>query len=94
MDDQIFIPLRFALEALLYEVVWPPDNSKDGIQINGYGNSLMLYPNNKVALLNGQTTTLSAGAVIKDNVSYICTKDLEVLNVHVSVNNGKIRLEN
>ena len=93
-DGQVFLPLRFALEALLYEVVWPSEESGDGIEITGYNNSLVLFPNEKLARLNGQETNLSSGVMIKDGVSFISAKDMEVLNIHVSVNNGKIRLEN
>ena len=93
-DGRVYVPLRFALEALLYEVAWVSEDSEDGININGYNNTLVLFPNKKLARLNGQDTTLSSGVMIKEGVSYIPVKDLQVLNIVTTVNNGKIRLVN
>ena len=93
-DGQVFVPLRFALEALLYEVSWSSEDSESGIRITGYNNSLVLFPNEKLARLNGLETNLGSEIMNKEGVSYISVKDLEVLNVRVSVNNGKISLGN
>ncbi|ACV63225.1 carboxyl-terminal protease [Desulfofarcimen acetoxidans DSM 771] len=93
-NSEVYVPLRFALEALFYEVSWYSENSKSGIRISGYNDNLVLFPNGIIARLNDQEINLTSRVIMKEGVSFIPVKVLEVLNISQTVNNGKIRLEN
>ncbi|WP_066639631.1 S41 family peptidase [Desulfolucanica intricata] len=90
----VFVPLRFALESLGFEVSWVLGEKGSGIKITGYNQDLFIQSEKKQAILNGKEIVLDSEIRLIDGTSFISANDLKVLNIKVIVNDGKIELEN
>ncbi|SHE32065.1 carboxyl-terminal processing protease [Desulforamulus putei DSM 12395] len=83
-----FVPLRFTLEALGYQVKW--DSQSQGILVTGKGQSWMLPMNQQKSILNGATKQLHQPLREKNNTAYLSVADLLSLGVQATVLDNKV----
>ena len=87
IDQNLFyVPLRFTLEAMGYELIWQVDQGRVNIRFNDQ--RLELDPKQNCLDLEGRQVSLGNPVQVKDGTIFIEAGDLELLGITV------IRLEN
>lgn len=86
----VFLPLRFTLEALGFQVEW--QESSRLIRTWGNGNELLLPLSGQKAVRNGSQAALSVPLSTRQGVSYLPLDALSLLGVQVDRNGSIIKL--
>ena len=89
-NDHFYVPLRFTLEALGYEVEWQSENNNTVVK--GQGKTWLLPLNTKTSTLNGEVKLLGYSPVVKGNTSYLPVEELRSLGVEVNVQGDTVVL--
>jgi carboxyl-terminal processing protease len=88
VEDTIYIPLRFSLEALGYEV-FP---GEECITITGFGDTLEVYPASGKVLLNKEQKDLPKPVQKKNGLNYIDINVLELLKLEITKGQDRLRI--
>lgn len=89
--ETTYLPLRFVLEALGYRVDFRP--SDGSIKVTGTGTEVVFYPRDGLTLSSGKVVTGTESLFTKDGVTYLPLPALQIFNLQVEVDNGRITIE-
>jgi len=79
-SESLFIPLRFSLEALGYEVFF----DLNCIRISGFGDTLEVYPDSGKLILNKDEKELKDPVKTVEGVRYISLEALKLLKLNIN----------
>ncbi|WP_165792225.1 S41 family peptidase [Desulfocucumis palustris] len=68
-DGVVYLPLRFAMEALGYAVTW--NNNNNSIEVKGTGENMQLFLNRPQAVFNGAGVSLKDAVTDVGGISFI-----------------------
>lgn len=88
--DGVYIPMRFTLEALGYEVYWQPEEGV--ICAEGRTGCLKFKPGSGTASFNGRSVKLGAPVLFYDGKSYLPVAGLSGLGIGVYEQGGRLVL--
>lgn len=88
---QLFLPLRFSLEALGYEVEWLDDIQSVRVKLGS--EEVLFYVQKSEETFNDKERKIENPIRIVDGLSYISADNLEMLGIKVKIKNTNIILE-
>lgn len=86
-----YLPLRFAFEALGYEVNW--QSADNSVKITGYDTDVRFGTEDGRTVVNGQVSAGGAPLLFKDAVTYIPLSALNIFDINYETEGNKLILK-
>lgn len=87
--DVLYVPLRFAFEALGYAVTW--DEAKQHIEVKGHGHTYEFLLESGTAFYDGTKVILQHALLAKDTVTYLPV-NIKIPGISIQEKKGKVEL--
>lgn len=86
--NSIYVPLRYTLEALGYEVQW--EGQLESVRVTGNGHNWLIPMRHTGSTLNGTVSQLHHPILNKGSITYMDPKDLKNLGTDVSLQDNVV----